>query len=347
LLRIRRPLSSALVSSHHLHLSFLRRLIVLALVLTRPAGASAQIRAESIPQEHAPVQAAAWVVADATTGFVLDSSDARRQVQIGSITKIATASVVLDWARARGEDLGQPATVPGTVLTLNSPNSIGLKPGDRISLRDALYAALMQSDNEAAETIAVHVGGKLQGGRTERENADYFVAQMNALARKLGLRNTRFLNAHGLDDLEKKLPYSTAADVALLANYALGQPGFLFYTSQKERRISWTAATGESSGYQLHNTNELLGNAGIDGVKTGTTRRAGACVVVSAARAPESRQVGEQHIITPRRLTVVVLASPSRFESARALLDRGWTLLADWSRAGRPMKGWRPGMALR
>ncbi|MEQ1852544.1 MAG: serine hydrolase, partial [Chthoniobacteraceae bacterium] len=281
------------------------------------------------------------------TGFVLDSSNARRQLQVGSITKIATAMVVLDWAKAQGEDLGQQASVPETVLALNSPNSIGLKPGHRISLREAIYAALMQSDNEAADTLAVHVGGRLKSGRTERENADYFVAQMNALARKLGMRNTRFLNAHGLDDLEKKLPYSTAGDVALLTNYALSQTGFLFYTSQKERKISWTGGAGEPLAYLLRNTNELLGTGGIDGVKTGTTRRAGACVVISAAQPPESRQVGEQHFITPRRLTVVVLNSPSRFESAKSLLDSGWALLTDWSRAGRPMKGWKPGVASR
>src|SRR5213075_571564 len=101
----------------------------------------------------------------------------------------------------------------------------------------AIYAALMQSDNEAAQTLAAHVGGKLAGGRANQNPADTFVAQMNALARKLGMRSTRFLNPHGLDDLEKKLPYSTATDVALLTNYALGHTAFTFYTSQKERRI--------------------------------------------------------------------------------------------------------------
>jgi D-alanyl-D-alanine carboxypeptidase (penicillin-binding protein 5/6) len=311
----------------------------------------AQIRLQE-PQDHPPVQpgpirAAAWVIADATTGFVLDSSNARRQLQVGSITKIATAMVVLDWAKAHHEDLGQQAIVPETVLTLNSPNSIGLQPGHQISLRDAIYAALMQSDNESAETLAVHVGSRLNGGRTARENADYFVSQMNALARKLGMRSTRFLNAHGLDDLEKKLPYSTAGDVALLTNYALRQTGFLFYTSQKERKISWTGGAGEPFAYLLRNTNELLGTDGIDGVKTGTTRRAGPCVVISAAQPPESRQVGDEHIITPRRLTVVVLDSPSRFDSAHSLLTRGWGLLTDWSRAGRPMKGWKPGVVAR
>ena len=299
----------------------------------------ARIRAQ---QDDGKLSAAAWVIADTTTGFVLESSDARRERQIGSITKIATAMVVLDWAKAQGEDLGQPATVPETIAALNSPNSIGLRPGDTLTLRDALYAALLQSDNEAAETLAVHVGRKLGHGGTDKAASDFFVAQMNALARKLGMRGTRFLNPHGLDDLEKKLPYSTAGDVALLTNYAVGQTGFAFYTSQKERKISWKTAEGGSQSYLLKNTNELLGTDGVDGVKTGTTHRAGGCVVLSAAKPPESKQVGDEHIIVPRRLTVVVLGAPSRFAVARSLLARGWSLLDQWARAGRPMKGWKP-----
>ncbi len=294
------------------------------------------------PEEAGNMSAAAWVIADSTTGVVLDSANATRQLQIGSITKIATAMVVLDWAKAKGENLSQLATVPQTVAALNSPNSIGLQPGDTISLRDALYAALLQSDNEAAETLAVHVGRQIGRGQTDRAASDFFVAQMNALARNLGMRATRFLNPHGLDDLEKKLPYSTAGDVALLSNYAVGQTGFPFYTSQKERKISWKTATGETQNYLLKNTNELLGVDGIDGVKTGTTRRAGACVVISAAKPPDSKQVGEEHIIVPRRLTIVVLAASARFTVAKSLLARGWDLLDRWAQAGRPLKGWRP-----
>jgi D-alanyl-D-alanine carboxypeptidase (penicillin-binding protein 5/6) len=316
-------------------------LLTLLAALAAPIPVPAQIRAVA-PEEEGNLSAAAWVIADSTTGFVLDSSNAKREVQIGSITKIATAMVVLDWAKAQGQDMSQFATVPETVGALNSPNSIGLRSGDTISLRDALYAALLQSDNEAAETLAVHVGRAIGRGRTDRETSDFFVAQMNALARKLGMRSTRFLNPHGLDDLEKKLPYSTAGDVALLTNYAVGQTGFMFYTSQKERKISWKTATGESQAYLLKNTNELLGSDGVDGVKTGTTRRAGACVVISSAKPPDSRQVGEQHIIVPRRLTIVVLGAPSRFSVARSLLARGWALLDQWAQAGRPMKGWRP-----
>ena len=304
-----------------------------------PATAEAQLFSGGSRQPSA-FNAGAWVVSDAASGVVLDSANASRRVQVGSITKIATAMVLLDWAATKSGDLGQLATVPATISVLNSPNSIGLQLGDRISLREALYAAMMQSDNQAAETIAVHVGKQLGGGDNDRAAGDFFVSQMNALARNLGMRNTRFLNAHGLDDLEDKLPYSTAGDVALLANYAVGHSGFTFYTSQKNRKISWTTATGELTGAQLETTNEALGGI-IDGIKTGTTRKAGQCVVLTAAQRPENRTVDGQQFITPRRLTVVVLDSPTRFETGRAIIEHGWKQMNEWALAGRPLKGWK------
>jgi D-alanyl-D-alanine carboxypeptidase (penicillin-binding protein 5/6) len=78
-------------------------------------------------------------------------------------------------------------------------------------------------------------------------------------------------------------------------------------------------------------------------VKTGTTRKAGACVVISSAKPPDSKQVGDEHVIIPRRLTVVVLGAPSRFIVAKSLLARGWSLLDEWARAGRPMNVRKPG----
>jgi serine-type D-Ala-D-Ala carboxypeptidase (penicillin-binding protein 5/6) len=308
--------------------------------LFAPATAEAQLFGRRSEQGTGRYDASAWVIADSTTGVVLDSSNASRRLQVGSITKIATAMVLLDWVAAKNGSLSELATVPDTIAPLASPNSIGLQTGDRIALRDALYAAMMQSDNQAAETIAVHVGRRLGGGESDHEAANFFVAQMNALARKLGMRSTRFLNAHGLDDLEKTTPYSTAGDIALLANYAVGHSGFTFYTSQKDRKVTWTASTGELASAQIKNTNELLGGI-IDGMKTGTTRKAGPCLVATAAKPPESRQEGEQTLITPRRITVVVLGSPTRFDTTRNLLNHGWGLLDEWAAAGRPLKGWR------
>lgn len=282
--------------------------------------------------------ATAWVVTDSTTGFVLDSSNSGRKLQIGSLTKIATAMVVLDWIDAQHRDINELIAVPASAAGLNTVQGVGLTPGDRATVRDLLYAALMQSDNTAAATLAAHVGAALDGAQPE----DTFVAQMNALARRLGMKNTRFLNPHGLDGIERSDPYSTAEDLAKLTAYAMDSSAFRFYVSQKERRISIETALGGPSSYLLRNTNELLGVNAIDGVKTGTTKRAGGCVIISAARTPESVKQGESHVITPRRLNVVVLGTDDRFRVAASLLARGWQRYDSWAAAGRPLKGWRP-----
>ena len=285
--------------------------------------------------QPARAQTAAYAISDNTTGHILDSQNAQTKLQIGSLTKVATAMVVLDWSESAGADLSQLATVPPSVQTLGG-GGVGFQPGDRCSLRDLLYAALMQSDNLAAETLANHVGRALGSG--DRPPVTFFVAQMNALARRLGMAKTLFLNAHGLDTLEKKLPYSTAADLSRLTQYAMKNSAFRFYVSQSERKIAITTAAGEQSNYLLRNTNELLGKQGIDGVKTGTTRRAGQCLIISAPRAPESREEGGQVLITPRRLNVVVLGASERFGVSAGLLSRGWQLYDQWAAAGRPIE---------
>jgi D-alanyl-D-alanine carboxypeptidase (penicillin-binding protein 5/6) len=205
-------------------------------------------------------------------------------------------------------------------------------------LRDLLYASLMQSDNQAAETLAVHVGSALERPK-KITPAAAFVAQMNALARRLGMMKTRFLNAHGLDTLERAVPYSTADDLAKLTSYAMANSAFRFYVSQTERRITLQTGAGEETQYLLRNTNELIGRNAIDGVKTGTTRKAGQCLILSAARPPESRQEGERHIITPRRLNVIILgASGDRFALGAQLMSRGWQLHEEWAAQGRPSR---------
>jgi len=284
-------------------------------------------------------EAAAYVIADSTTGFVLNAYRGDKKLPIGSLTKIATAMVVLDWSEASGSDLGQLATVPQNASAISNAQGVGFQPGDRCSLRDLLYAALMQSDNVAALTLADHVGQAIGGSGS---TVDSFVVQMNALARTRGMKNTKFLNPHGLDDTGRSVPYSTAEDLAKLTSYAMSNSAFRFYVSQHERKITILSASGGQNGYLLRNTNELLGLNSIDGVKTGTTARAGECVIISATKSNETRQEGNTSFVTPRRLNVVVLGAVNRFPLAQALLARGWQYYDSWAAAGRPTKGWKP-----
>jgi D-alanyl-D-alanine carboxypeptidase len=290
------------------------------------------------PSTSRAVDATAYIIMDSTTGHVLGGNNANKRVQVGSLTKIATAMVVLDWAGLNKRDLNEMVTVPTAASVVAGMNPIGLQTGDQISLRDLLYAALMQSDNAAAYTLADHVGQHLEAGQSNVTPADRFVAHMNALARKLDMKNTLFLNPHGLEHLENKLPYSSASDLARLSAYAMSNSAFRFFVSQKERSIRILHTPTDIAQYLLKNTNELLGTNGIDGVKTGRTQRAGECVVISSVRAPESRQEGQTYIVTPRRLLVVVLGSTERFTAATQLLDTGWQLYDQWAAQGRPLK---------
>lgn len=281
----------------------------------------------------------AYLVADQQSGYILAASAPNQKVQVASLTKIATAMVVLDWAEVHRQDLSQVTVIPQSALTVGGVNPIGLAPGDQISLRDLIYCALLQSDNVAAHTLASHVGSQLkqlQGGAGVHQitNTDYFVRQMNALAKKLGMTKTLFLNPSGLDSVEK--PYSTAADLGRLTRYAMSDAGFRFYVSQKERKIAVTRA-GQVLECLLKNTNDLLGTDEIDGVKTGQTAKAGGCVVISAARSVEIQQTGEVVKATPRRLIVVVLGASDRFGVARSLLVQGWSRYDSWAAQGRPV----------
>jgi serine-type D-Ala-D-Ala carboxypeptidase (penicillin-binding protein 5/6) len=308
--------------------SVLRILFVVVAALRLTAGAEAQM-------------ASAYVIADQTTGYILEAYKGEEKRQVASLTKIATGKVVLDWASKTGTDLAQQVVVPPqAVEEAGSGNPMGLMPNDLISYRDLLYAALMQSDNIAATTLAYYVGAALRpaGGERMRElgAVEVFVSQMNALARQLGMERTLFVNPHGLEPRKGLQPYSTAVDMVRLTAYAMKDAAFRFYVSQKERKISFSRGS-QVSQYLLRNTNELVGTEGIDGVKTGRTAKAGDCIIISSQRDPEITQQGGTTLVTPRRLNVVTLGATDRVAAASQLLSRGWTLYDQWAAAGRPM----------
>jgi D-alanyl-D-alanine carboxypeptidase len=247
--------------------------------------------------------------------------------------------VVLDWADKRGNGaLDAVVSIPPQAFVGIQENNIGFSPGDQITLRDLMYAALVQSDNIAAFTLAAHVGSTINiaGGNKKMGPVDIFVTQMNALAQNLKMLKTRFVNPHGIDDNVRSQPYSTAEDLARLTRYAMNKASFRFYVSQKERQISFRHA-GKTRSYMLRNTNELVGARGIDGVKTGKTARAGECLILSARRESEVVQQGQYTSVYPRHIIVVLLGSTNRFGEGAGLLGRGWQLFDQWSAGGKPM----------
>ena len=293
----------------------------------------------SLPAARALHAARPVAIVDSQTGFVLDQQEPRQKRQVGSLTKVATAMVVLDWAEKQSGDLNQVATIPPEAFVGTGENRVGFQPGDRITLRDLLYAALVQSDNIAAYALANHVGVALQSIVPAAPSGSgtpvaVFVGQMNALAKSLRMDRTHFVNPHGIDDTVRSLPYSTASDMARLTRYALNKAGFRFYVSQKERQISFSRG-GKKLGYVLRNTNELLGKNGVDGVKTGRTNRAGDCLILSASRESQIIMEGPRTAVIPRHLIIVILGSTDRFGEGAQLLARGWQLYDQWAAGGR------------
>lgn len=285
---------------------------------------------------EAGAQSAVMVV-DSYNRKVHVAGNANQRRPVGGLAKIAAAMVTLDWADASKVGVNVLATVPDYAPTMAGPSPLGLQPGDRLTLRDLIYAAMMTSDYTSAIALGDFVGrdhlyrlGK--GGHPMEE----FVRQMNSLAQREGAKNTRFASPHGLE-VGRSSGFSSAADIARLSLYAISRPAMRFYTNQRSRNITVYRGSGTLS-VVLTNTNQMLGVDRIDGVKASSTPRSGGCVVVSAER-PSSvtPQADGSSTIFRHRMVVVVIGSANPFAEAQALLNQGWGAYDRWLAAGRPI----------
>lgn len=283
------------------------------------------------------------MVMEAHSGKVLFATKSTERRPVASLAKMATAAVAIDWATATGTDIGQiTITVPETINLVGGPNPMNLQPGERLTLRDALFAAMLGSDNLAALSIADHVGSRLLRARgRDGEPVVTFVAEMNRLSKALGMSQTKFNNPHGLDRARNPGAISTTADIARLSVYVMRKPPLTFITRQTERRVNIDGAGGRRS-LLVRNTNELTRDEGVLGIKTGTTEAAGPCLATCVEREPLVRDKPDgTKGVTPRRLIVVVLNSPDRFGRTRALVRQGWRAYDTWLATGAPVKNAR------
>lgn len=281
--------------------------------------------------------AESYLVMEANSARVILASDSEAKRPVASLTKIATAKVVLDWAKVSGSSLSTLAVVPNITLNQGVVNPMGLRPGDKVSLRDAIYSSLLGSDNVAAITLSNYVGSALLAHRRRTGNPQTaFIREMNNLAKGLGMKKTRFTSPHGLD-LAGKAGYSTAADMARLSVYAMRDTGFEFYVKQRSRQIYVNRVNGQRQGYTVRNTNMMLGKQGVNGIKTSHSASAGQCVVVNSNRAPLVKKLGGgRSQIHKRDLIVVVLGSTDRFGRASQLTSQGWSNYDQWAAQGFP-----------
>jgi D-alanyl-D-alanine carboxypeptidase (penicillin-binding protein 5/6) len=290
---------------------------------------------------HLPTMAQgnnSYIVVDYTYRKILAENDADRKAPVASLTKIATVVVAMDWLLLSQGDMNQMMSVPASAATIGGANPTGLMPGDRISVRNAMFCAMMVSDNVSAHTLADHFGRQMMGRVGASDPVEAFVGQMNALAKMKGMTGTRFRNPTGLDHVGKP-GYSTARDMAKLTFFALGKSSFTFICSQKTRRVDYQR-NGQDLSFNLKNTNDLLGRYDVDGVKTGRTAKAGDCLVASAHRADKIIPINaEQKSRIPYRIFSVVLRSPDRFGQTVQLLNQGWAKYESWMATGMRVEG--------
>lgn len=205
---------------------------------------------------------------------VIFSNNPDKQVKCASLTKIATATVILE----NVTDLQQVITVPESCLEeLKGTGSStgGLKAGETYTIYDLLCCLLIESANDAATVLANYLTG---------ENRQDFIDKMNNLCTELGLVNTHFMNVHGLDADNH---YSSAADMAALLRNAMKYPVFAEISGMRSYELPESNMQNKRT---ITNTNKTLNSAikdyycrYINGGKTGYTSGAGQCLAVSAS----------------------------------------------------------------
>lgn len=259
------------------------------------------LEAAAKADESLPARSA--ILMEQETGRVLFEKNADEQMPPASITKIMTLLLTMEAIEANQIRLSDMAVCSEHAASMGG-SQIWLEPGEEMSVDDLLKATAIASANDAAVDLAELVAG----------SEDAFVDKMNARAAELGMENTHFVNATGLD---AQGHLSTARDIALMSKELLRFPLISDYSKV------WMSSLRDGK-TQLVNTNKLVRfYDGCTGLKTGTTDDAGSCLSASATRKGLS-------------LIAVTLGSPTsaeRFSSARGLLDYGF---ANYMRAPLP-----------
>lgn len=215
---------------------------------------------------------------DATSAALFDVNDTNiiygknihERLAPASLTKVLTAVVALEEG-----NLDDIITVTKDVqITESGATLCGLKEGDTLTLNQALHALLIQSANDAANAIAVHLGGSLEG----------FAALMNEKAMELGATNSHFVNPHGLSDDDH---YTTVYDLYLIFNKAIEYESFREIIHMNSYSTVYQDSVGNDKEMEFSTTNLFLrgdynspDKITVIGGKTGTTNAAGNCLII-------------------------------------------------------------------
>ncbi len=232
------------------------------------------------------VSAQSAIVLDIKTGRVLYEKNIDQQLPMASTTKILTALVAIE-----NGDLEELVKITGETTNIEG-SSIYLQPGEIMTLKDLLYGLMLCSGNDAASTIAKHIGGSVEN----------FAEMMNQKAIEIGAVNSSFVNPHGLSASGH---FTTAYDLALISMEAMRNDVFKKIVGTK----LWIAEREGNRYKYFYNKNKVLSQyRGGTGVKIGYTKNAGRCLVASAKR-------DDMEVVS------VVLNDPNWFNDAYSLMN--------------------------
>jgi D-alanyl-D-alanine carboxypeptidase (penicillin-binding protein 5/6) len=253
--------------------------------------------AQSLPPPN--IAARSWILLDATSNQVVASQDPHMRVEPASLTKVMTAYLTFEALRDKKLTMDQMVNVSVRAWKVDAESSkMFIDPATPVSIKDLLYGLMVQSGNDAAVALAEAVAGD--------EGA--FVTLMNREAQRIGMKNTRFANPHGLPDPNN---FTTAFDLALLAERVITDfPEY--YKIDSVKSFTYNKITQP-------NRNRLLYiDPTVDGMKTGHTESAGYCMIASAKRPGTGGD---------RRLISVVMGTTSdqvRTAESQKLLNWGF-----------------------
>lgn len=217
-----------------------------------------------IPFNVVAMSASSMVAVDLDNDYVYFDANKDDKRLIASITKIMTTIVTIE-----NIDIDKKITVGKEVLKAYG-SAIYINVGEKITIRDLLYGLIMRSGNDAAVVLAKNVAGSMEG----------FTHLMNELASNIGMKNSNFVNAHGLEENDGSANYSTAYDMALITKYAMNNKTFREIFGTK----NYVAKSSDKT-YRWTNKNKLLHSEDyITGGKTGFTKKARRTLVTTASR---------------------------------------------------------------
>lgn len=235
------------------------------------------------------LSASSAVLIDADSASVVYEKEPYKKMPMASTTKIMTAICAIE-----NTNTNMPLTVPDEAVGIEG-SSVYLEKGEVITIKELLYAMMLNSGNDAATALAIAVSGSVEE----------FCNLMNRTAKNIGAKNTNFTNPSGLYDENH---YTTAYDLALITSYALKNPLFAEIVATKVKKVS----KGTDDSRYLKNHNRLLWQyEGCTGVKTGFTKKCGRCLVSSAK-------------IDGLGFIAVTLNAPDDWRDHTAMLDYGF-----------------------